>query len=413
MSTQPLMKHEVVLPVIVDGYHWTCNQDRMWNLNELHRTLGLPPAKEPGQWRSSLKDKLVKDANLHVLAGRSGGTLATEEAAIAYAMWVSDDFYLKVIRAFIALRNDKVSEAKALAQDSKELKGLKPIARNWLEKLDNPKQGHTLTECLKNLDFRLGTKLVSAKALNAVLKHEVVLPVIVDGYHWTCNQDRMWNLNELHRTLGLPPAKEPGQWRSSLKDKLVKDANLHVLAGRSGGTLATEEAAIAYAMWVSDDFYLKVIRAFIALRNDKVSEAKALAQDSKELKGLKPIARNWLEKLDNPKQGHTLTECLKNLDFRLGTKLVSAKALNAVLKSGRIANPFYSRKLDGRGQPVFDISSGGWMTSFNPKGLENGYYRLQDNHYNGQEGLKVLTKGYEWLKSNKVELVRLCAKGGL
>ncbi|EJX7426040.1 KilA-N domain-containing protein [Escherichia coli] len=272
-----------------------------------------------------------------------------------------------------------------------------------------------------------------------LMKHEVVLPVIVDGYHWTCNQDRMWNLNELHKELGLPDEKKPyrwdnqvrtvldqarnfvvahggstpGQWRSSLKDKLVKDANLHVLAGRSGGTLATEEAAIAYAMWVSDDFYLKVIRAFIALRNDKVSEAKALAQESKELKGLKPIARNWLEKLDNPKQGHTLTECLKNLDFRLGTKLVSAKALNAVLKSGRIANPFYSRKLDGRGQPVFDISSGGWMTSFNPKGLENGYYRLQDNHYNGQEGLKVLTKGYEWLKSNKVELVRLCAKGGL
>ncbi|MCZ5062414.1 hypothetical protein O5759_07070 [Escherichia coli] len=34
---------------------------------------------------------------------------------MAYAMWVSPDFYLKVIRAFIALRNDKVSEAKALA----------------------------------------------------------------------------------------------------------------------------------------------------------------------------------------------------------------------------------------------------------------------------------------------------------
>lgn len=30
--------------------------------------------------------KLVKDANLHVLAGRSGGTLATEEAAIAEAL---------------------------------------------------------------------------------------------------------------------------------------------------------------------------------------------------------------------------------------------------------------------------------------------------------------------------------------
>ncbi|EHF0899410.1 KilA-N domain-containing protein, partial [Shigella flexneri] len=172
------------------------------------------------------------------------------------------------------------------------------------------------------------------------MKHEVVLPVIVDGYHWACNQDRMWNLNELHKELELPSAKEPGQWRSSVRTLLDQDANLHVAHGGSTpGTWATEEAAIAYAMWVSPDFYLKVIRAFIALRNDKVSEAKALAQDSKELKGLKPIARNWLEKLDNPKQGHTLTECLKNLDFRLGTKLVSAKALNAVLKSGRIANP--------------------------------------------------------------------------
>ncbi|MDR7938618.1 KilA-N domain-containing protein [Enterobacter soli] len=247
-----------------------------------------------------------------------------------------------------------------------------------------------------------------------LMKHEVVLPVIVDGYQWTCNQDRMWNLNELHKELELSSAKEPGQWRSGVRTLLGQDANLHVAhGGLTPGTWATEEAAIAYAMWVSPDFYLKVIRAFIALRNDKVSEAKALAQESRELKGLKPIARHWLEKLDNPKQGQTLTECLKNLDFRLGTKQVSAKALNTVLKSGRIANPFYSRKFDGRGQPVFDISSGGGMTSFNPKGLENGYYRLQDNHYNGQEGLKVLTKGYEWLKSNKVELVRLCAKGGL
>lgn len=110
MSTQPLMKHEVVLPVIVDGYHWACNQDRMWNLNELHKELELPSAKEPGQWRSSVRTLLDQDANLHVAHGGSTpGTWATEEAAIAYAMWVSPDFYLKVIRAFIALRNDKVS----------------------------------------------------------------------------------------------------------------------------------------------------------------------------------------------------------------------------------------------------------------------------------------------------------------
>lgn len=69
MSTQPLMKHEVVLPVIVDGYHWACNQDRMWNLNELHKELELPSAKEPGQWRSSVRTLLDQDANLHVAHG--------------------------------------------------------------------------------------------------------------------------------------------------------------------------------------------------------------------------------------------------------------------------------------------------------------------------------------------------------
>ncbi len=71
MSTQPLMKHEVVLPVIVDGYHWACNQDRMWNLNELHKELELPSAKEPGQWRSSVRTLLDQDANLHVAHGGS------------------------------------------------------------------------------------------------------------------------------------------------------------------------------------------------------------------------------------------------------------------------------------------------------------------------------------------------------
>ena len=92
MSTQPLMKHEVVLPVIVDGYHWACNQDRMWNLNELHKELELPSAKEPGQWRSGVRTLLDQDANLHVAHGGSTpGTWATEEAAIAYAMWVSPD----------------------------------------------------------------------------------------------------------------------------------------------------------------------------------------------------------------------------------------------------------------------------------------------------------------------------------
>lgn len=238
-----------------------------------------------------------------------------------------------------------------------------------------------------------------------LMNHEVVLPVVVDGYHWECNSDRMWNLNELHKELGLPDEKKPYRWDNQVRTVLDQARNFVVLVGRNGGTLATEAGAIAYAMWVSPEFYLKVINAFIALRNDKVTEAKALAQDSKELKGLKPVATHWLEKLDNPAQGQTMSECLKVLGFknRKGGVL-PASTMNKVLKSGRIHNPFY-RKTNG-----INLSTGLPEMAFNKIGMDNAYYRLQDSLYNQQAGLKVLTKGFEWLKANKSELLAMASQ---
>ncbi|HAV8854170.1 TPA: KilA-N domain-containing protein [Escherichia coli] len=85
------MKHEVVLPVIVDGYHWACNQDRMWNLNELHKELELPSAKEPSEWNNKIRTQLDRSGNFRTVNGDGGGTWATEAGAVAYAMWVSPD----------------------------------------------------------------------------------------------------------------------------------------------------------------------------------------------------------------------------------------------------------------------------------------------------------------------------------
>ena len=52
----------IVLPVIVDGYKWECNKDRMWNLNELHKAKGLSESKEGAnkQVISSQADSLIK-----------------------------------------------------------------------------------------------------------------------------------------------------------------------------------------------------------------------------------------------------------------------------------------------------------------------------------------------------------------
>ena len=93
--------------IVIEGQTFKPNEDGMWNLNEIAKTLNV---REPGQWRNAVQAALIKDANLHVSHGN--GTLATEEGAIAYAMWVSTDFYLMVIRAFIAMRNSAVRELR-------------------------------------------------------------------------------------------------------------------------------------------------------------------------------------------------------------------------------------------------------------------------------------------------------------
>lgn len=222
---------------------------------------------------------------------------------------------------------------------------------------------------------------------------EIILPVIVDGYVWECNNDRMWNLNELHKAKGLPDNKEPSQWRSSIKDLLVETANLQVERdGKTWRTLATEEAAIAYAMWVSDSFYMTVIRAFIALRNDNVVKARSLAKQNAKIQ---PIAASEFAKLRTG-HGWTLTDSLKRAN-------VPNPALTIkLLKSGRMANPFFIVK------PPKDLT--GPQRVPNEKGRLNGYWKSPegDGRFNNQ-GLKVCEKGFEWLKENAAELARQVA----
>jgi hypothetical protein len=54
----------VVLPVIVDGYKWECNKDRMWNLNELHKALSLDENQRPSEWDNKVSRELLSSGNL-------------------------------------------------------------------------------------------------------------------------------------------------------------------------------------------------------------------------------------------------------------------------------------------------------------------------------------------------------------
>lgn len=229
---------------------------------------------------------------------------------------------------------------------------------------------------------------------NDIQVSEVVLPVIVDDYKWECNNDRMWNLNELHKAKDLPGNKEPGQWRSSIKDLLKRDANLHVVHGDGGGTWATEEAAIAYAMWVSDSFYLTVIRAFIALRNDNVIKASNLAKQNQTIK---PISTIEFDKLRSV--GWAITDAIKKAG------IPNAVLVNRMLKSGQMHNPFYAKR---KPRDLSEVAKGAW--SANENGRLSGYWKKPegDGRFNN-DGVKVLEKGFEWFKEQHPEINRQVA----
>lgn len=108
------------LPIVIEGHSFICHDQRMWNLNEIHRVLGLPASKMPSEWNNKIRTQLDRSGNFRTVNGDGGGTWATEAGAVAYAMWVSTDFYLMVINAFIFMRNDAIVRERVAVKQADE-----------------------------------------------------------------------------------------------------------------------------------------------------------------------------------------------------------------------------------------------------------------------------------------------------
>ncbi|MDB1109822.1 hypothetical protein PL026_11905 [Pseudomonas extremaustralis] len=86
------------------------NAEGLWSLNEIHKTLNLSEAKRPSEWSNAVSAELFASGNFRKVD--KVGSFADELGAIAYAMWVSTDFYLMVAGAFLAMRNSAVRELR-------------------------------------------------------------------------------------------------------------------------------------------------------------------------------------------------------------------------------------------------------------------------------------------------------------
>lgn len=84
--------------------------ENLFSLNDLHQVSGNLAKHKPVLFlrldtTKALIAEIEKDNQhaLKIIRGTNGGTYACEELVIAYAMWISPQFHLVVLRAFLAM----------------------------------------------------------------------------------------------------------------------------------------------------------------------------------------------------------------------------------------------------------------------------------------------------------------------
>ncbi len=96
-----------LLPITIGTMEIYPTNEGLYCLNDIAKAGGLIGRKaNPSEWRTKIAEYLTATQNLRTVNGNNGKTYGTEEAAIAYAMWVSIDFYMLVVKVFCKVRND-------------------------------------------------------------------------------------------------------------------------------------------------------------------------------------------------------------------------------------------------------------------------------------------------------------------
>lgn len=209
-----------------------------------------------------------------------------------------------------------------------------------------------------------------------------LLPIVIEGRTFKPNAEGLWSLNEIHQTLSLPESKRPGQWDNEVSNRLLSCGNFHKVD--KVGSFADELGTIAYAMWVSTDFYLMVARAFVAVRNQAVRE---LRHKDALLDANMPKASTLDMKARGA--GLTWTEACRVAGIQQ-----PRLALEALVSVGIFVYPvdnFGTR--EGSPRP--------------PKsGFEAGAFVKVSSDFGNREGWRVKPSGLDWLRS-KTEKISL------
>lgn len=93
--------------IVIDTITIRQDEEGRFCLNDLHKAAGGAEKDKPIKWlRSEAATSLISELEkgqicpISTQIGRSGGTFVCKELVYAYAMWISPQFHLKVIRAY-------------------------------------------------------------------------------------------------------------------------------------------------------------------------------------------------------------------------------------------------------------------------------------------------------------------------
>lgn len=87
--------------ITIEGHSFKANDNGMWNLTEIWKTLSLSGGKLPSKWRNKAAEALKSKGQICLLqSGATTQTHGTKFATLQYAGWVSLDFQMMVYAAF-------------------------------------------------------------------------------------------------------------------------------------------------------------------------------------------------------------------------------------------------------------------------------------------------------------------------
>ncbi|MFT2330023.1 KilA-N domain-containing protein [Escherichia coli] len=223
------------------------------------------------------------------------------------------------------------------------------------------------------------------------------LPIVLKDasgkMHEFKSENGMYNLTDIHQLLGLPKNKLPSQWRNEVSREFERNANLHSYNKRGACILATEAATIAYAMWVSIEFYMLVVNVFIAVRNDALLSAKVASKLSDE-------QRDFLRENSAALKEWKRLKAKTHWTFYEAAKLAELEHPHIARIYIHAFMSFYTEHtstIRGRRRTEFIVT---------PKGEEAGFFSTKSSDAGIQ--LRVAKSGLEWLISNREEINRQC-----